>query len=122
MTGAAPVSHAMADFSLDASWQGLPEQVRVEAIRALVNWMGCAVGGATTVMAAAAAIGVVAMEPEGRTPVIGRSERVGLASSAMLACINSSAHTFDDTHLAFIAAAEHAKWGKIVRDAKITAD
>lgn len=102
MTGAAPVSHAMADFCLDASWQGLPEQVRVEAVRALVNWMACAVGGARTALAEAAARGVVAMEPEGRTPVIGRSERVGLASSAMLACINSSAHTFDDTHLATV--------------------
>lgn len=102
MTGAAPVSHAMAEFCLDASWQELPEQVRVEAVRALVNWTACAVGGARTALGDAAVKGVVAMEPEGRTPVIGRSERVGLANSAMLACIHSSAHTFDDTHLATI--------------------
>jgi 2-methylcitrate dehydratase PrpD len=92
----------MADFCLDASWQGLPERVKGETVRALVNWMACAVGGARTALADAAVRGVVAMEPEGATPVVGRSERVGLASSAMLACINSSAHTFDDTHLATI--------------------
>lgn len=102
MKPSAPVSHALAEFCLDASWQALPGQVKREAVRALVNWIACSVGGARTALADAAVKGIVAMEPDGRTPVIGRSERVGLASSAMLACIGSSAHTFDDTHLATI--------------------
>ncbi|MEP9379104.1 MmgE/PrpD family protein [Aquabacter sp. CN5-332] len=96
------VAHLMADFALEARWNTLPDEVRREAVRAWVNWVACAVGGASTPTLEAALRGVCAMGSAGASPLLGRSERVSLQDSALLNSLSTSAHTFDDTHLATI--------------------
>ncbi|MGP1615381.1 MAG: MmgE/PrpD family protein, partial [Pollutimonas bauzanensis] len=97
-----PVTHCMAGFAIDTSWDGLSERLRAESVRALMNWVACAVGGAGTPSMDAAVKGIMAMDGEGATPVLGRRERTGMSNAALLGCLSSSAHTFDDTHLATI--------------------
>ena len=62
LSGKVPaVSHELADFVLTATWDGLPQQVRRETLRAHLNWVACALGGARTVTADVAIRGIAAM-------------------------------------------------------------
>jgi 2-methylcitrate dehydratase PrpD len=91
------VTHALADFALATRWSELPGAVRAESVRAFVNWVGCAVGGSTTSTADAAVRG--APGTVGSACVLGRRERLAFPDAAVVDCVSSSAHTFDDTHL-----------------------
>ena len=98
-TGAPPVTRILAEFV--ASHPSLAWDASVEraAHRTLLNWAGCAVGAArhATVEAALAAVGE--LEPAARATVLGRAERVDVASAALLNGISSHTFDFDDTHL-----------------------
>jgi len=100
--GAAPVARTVAQFAGDLSWQALPGEVRRESVRAWLNWMGCAIGGAATPAMDAAVRATLAMGARGEVALPGRRERVGMQEAALLSCLASSAHTYDDTHLATI--------------------
>jgi 2-methylcitrate dehydratase PrpD len=93
------VTHQLADFALDTRWSALPSNVRAEALRALVNWLGCAVGGSNTPTADAAVRGLGALGRAPNASVLGRREQLDFVDAAVVDCISSSAHTFDDTHL-----------------------
>ena len=97
-----PVAEAMARFARTTGWDGLPAELRREAGRAWLNYVACATGGASTATASAAIRGIRSMNPAGSVPLLGRSERVGLADAALLGSLCASAHTFDDTHLSTI--------------------
>ncbi|MDO8597679.1 MAG: MmgE/PrpD family protein [Sulfuricaulis sp.] len=94
-----PVTHVLADFALRTSWTDLPERVRSEAVRALVNYVGCALGGSNTTTVEAAMRGIAGLAGCGSTPVFGRSERLDFVNAAVVNCLSSAAHTYDDTHL-----------------------
>ncbi len=93
------IARCLAHYTRDTQWTTLPEAVRRESQRAMLNWIACAVGGARTPSTDAAVIGAMALNPGGNTPMLGRSELTGIADAAMVMCLSSSAHTFDDTHL-----------------------
>ncbi|MCO6415105.1 MmgE/PrpD family protein [Siccirubricoccus sp. KC 17139] len=97
-----PALPSMAEFAAGARWETLPEAVQRESVRAWLNFVACATGGASTAIMHAAMRGVLAMAPQGPVPVFGRPERVSLADAALLNSMSTSAHTFDDTHLATI--------------------
>ncbi|MGB6105788.1 MAG: MmgE/PrpD family protein [Pusillimonas sp.] len=96
------VAREMAGFALGERWDRLPAAVQAEAVRAMLNWTACAVGGARTASMDAAMRGILAMTTSGATPVLGRPEKVSMPDAALLCCLSSSAYTFDDTHLATI--------------------
>ncbi len=79
----------------------LPDGVRHEGRRALVNWLGCALGGARH-PAMGIAVGATAPHSGGDATVLGRGERLGALDAAMANCLASSANAFDDTHLATV--------------------
>lgn len=97
-----PVTHALAEFALQARWDALPSPVRSATVRAFLNWVGCAVGGSNTVTAEAAVRGLQGLGRAGTASVLGRRERLDFVDTAVVDCISSAAHTFDDTHLATI--------------------
>jgi 2-methylcitrate dehydratase PrpD len=97
-----PVTHRMAEFVIDTTWETLPNAVRREATRAWMNWVACATGGASTPSMDAAVQGVLSMGANGDVPLLGRRERTSLSDAALLGSLSSSAHTYDDTHLATI--------------------
>ncbi len=92
----------MAQFVIDTNWETLPQPVQKEATRAWMNWVACATGGAATPSMDAAVMGVLSMGANGEVPLLGRRECVHLADAALLGSLSSSAHTYDDTHLATI--------------------
>jgi hypothetical protein len=99
---AAPVppdaTHRLAQFILATRYDDLPEAVRHEAKRTLLNWVGCAIGGSrdATVTNAIAALAPFIGAPQ--ASVLGRGERADALNAALLNGISSHVLDFDDTH------------------------
>lgn len=96
------ITEELADFALSASFGGLPPEVQRESVRATVNWVGCALGGAPTPTVAAAIRGLQSYTSPGQCRVLGRRERFDAPAAALVNCLSSAAHAYDDTHLATI--------------------
>jgi 2-methylcitrate dehydratase PrpD len=85
-------------FLAGSRWQDIPPEVRHEASRALLNCLGCALGGArhATVDRALAAIG--AFSGPAQASVLGRGERLDAPRAALVNGISAHVLDFDDTH------------------------
>jgi 2-methylcitrate dehydratase PrpD len=90
---------ALARFVAGADPRRLPGPVRHEAKRALVNFLGCAIGASRhdTVSRALAALSPFAGPPQ--ATLLGRSERLDCLHAALLNGMASHTFDFDDTHL-----------------------
>jgi 2-methylcitrate dehydratase PrpD len=64
-----------------------------------MNWLGCAIGAARHPTVEAALAAVQELAPSAQASVLGRGERVDIASAALLNGISSHTFDFDDTHL-----------------------
>jgi 2-methylcitrate dehydratase PrpD len=84
---------------VESHWDSIPAAVSHEAKRALLNWVGCALGGCRdeTVDTALAALAEFAGRPQ--ATILGRSERTDILSAAALNALSSNILDFDDTHL-----------------------
>ena len=96
---APPVTEILARFVADHPSRGWSDAVDREAHRTLLNWMGCAVGAAKHEAANAALAAVQTLQPAAQATVLGRVERVDIASAALINGITSHTFDFDDTHL-----------------------
>jgi 2-methylcitrate dehydratase PrpD len=98
-TGGSTVTRRLAAFVTESEWSSVPEAARKEATRSLVNWVGCALGGARheTIDCALAALSEFS-GPRAAT-VLGRTERLDLLHAALLNGMSSHVLDFDDTHL-----------------------
>ena len=99
---AGDVTRRLARYVVAARPEDLPDAVRKEARRTLVNWVGCAVGGSRheTVDIALAALSPFAGPPQ--ASVLGRRERLDILHAALVNGIGSHVHDYDDTHLATV--------------------
>ena len=98
MTQSPEVTRTLARYVVGSSYDDIPQNVRHEARRALLNWLGCAVGTAhhETIDRAVAALGPFAGSPQAQ--VLGRSERYDILTAAFLNGVSSHVLDFDDTH------------------------
>jgi 2-methylcitrate dehydratase PrpD len=77
----------------------VPPSVRHEALRAILNWIGCAVGASRHETVSSALRAVLPYASPARATILGRHERVDALHAAMLNGITSHTFDFDDTHL-----------------------
>ncbi len=93
------VTERLARFAVEHPSRGWSDAVEAEAHRTFANWVGCAIGpsGHDTVLAALRA--VQELQPSAQASLLGRSERVDVASAALINGISSHTWDFDDTHL-----------------------
>ncbi|WP_136063981.1 MmgE/PrpD family protein [Modicisalibacter radicis] len=93
------VTRALAEWIVACPSTAIPEEIRTEGVRTFVNWLGCAIGGATheTVDRALAAVAPFSGAPE--ASVLGRSERLDPLHAALINGISSHVLDYDDTHL-----------------------
>jgi 2-methylcitrate dehydratase PrpD len=98
-TQAPPITRMLAAFVAGHPSRGWSDAVDREAHRTFYNWLGCAIGAARHEAAEAALAAVQMLEPAAQASVLGRSERVDVASAALLNGISSHTFDFDDTHL-----------------------
>lgn len=92
-------TRTLARFVVESHWNGIPETVRHEAKRALLNWLGCALGGCRdeTVERTVATLRATSGPPA--ATLIGRPEKLDVLSAALVNAISSNILDFDDTHM-----------------------
>jgi 2-methylcitrate dehydratase PrpD len=96
---APPITQQLARFVATFPPRGWDDAVDHEAHRTLFNWLGCAIGGARHEAVNAVLAAVNALQPAAQATVLGRSDRVDMASAALVNGIASHVFDFDDTHL-----------------------
>jgi len=96
---APPVTRILAQFASGHPSRGWSDAVDREAHRTLLNWVGCAIGAARHPAVAAALAAIQELVPAPQASILGRNERVDMASAALLNGISSHTFDFDDTHL-----------------------
>ena len=96
------VTRAVARFVVASRHEDVPEPVYREAKRAVLNWLGCAVGASRHATVTRALEGLAPFFGPPQATVVGRGERVDILHAAMLNGIASHTFDFDDTHLATV--------------------
>jgi len=96
---APPVTQTLAKFVAEHPSRGWSDAIEHEAHRTFMNWVGCAVGAAQHETAQAALAAVQVLQPAPQATLLGRRERVDVASAALINGISSHTFDFDDTHL-----------------------
>lgn len=99
---APPITRVLAEFVAKHPARGWSDAVEREAHRTFLNWLGCAIGASQHPTLAAALAAVQELAPSSQAAILGRRERVDMASAALLNGIASHTFDFDDTHLATI--------------------
>lgn len=126
------VTEILARFAATHPSRGWSEAVEREAHRTFANWVGCAIGPSDHETMQAALAAVLELAPSAQASVLGRREKVDMASAALLNGISSHTFDFDDTHLktiihpagpvapALLALGEHLKvTGRELMDALV---
>ena len=93
------VTRILARYLVESRPEDVPTDVRSEAVRSFLNWLGCAVGGSVH---PTLDIALKALKPFVGAPqasVLGRSDRLDIFHAALLNGISSHVFDFDDTHL-----------------------
>jgi 2-methylcitrate dehydratase PrpD len=129
---APPVTRLLAEFVANHPSRGWSDAVDHEAHRTFLNWLGCAVGASNHEAALAALAAVRMLQPAPQASIVGRADKVDMASAALINGISSHTFDFDDTHLktiihpagpvasALLALAEHTgASGRTVIDALV---
>jgi 2-methylcitrate dehydratase PrpD len=92
------LTRKLARFIISARLEDMPEAVRHEAKRTLLNWVGCALGGSQHETVANAVAALSAFFGAGQATLFGRPERPDAVHAALLNGISSHVLDFDDTH------------------------
>jgi 2-methylcitrate dehydratase PrpD len=93
------VTRILARYLVGSRPDDVPAEVRGEAVRSFLNWLGCAVGGSAH---PTLDIALTALRPFVGAPqasVLGRADRMDIFHAALLNGISSHVFDFDDTHL-----------------------
>jgi len=90
-------TRTLASYIVTSRIESVPDDVRHEARRAIVNFMGCALGGSVDTAVDRA---IQAFEPFAGKPtasILGRSERTDPLHASLMNGISSHVYDFDDT-------------------------
>ena len=90
-------TRALASYVVDGRWADIPGDVQHEARRAILNYVGCALGGARD---QAVDLALRALAPFSGPPtagVLGREERLDPLHASLMNGISSHVYDYDDT-------------------------
>lgn len=92
------VTRTLAEFLVRSRWEDVPDRVRHEAKRSLLNIFGTALGGCRdgATERCLRVLSVFAGKPE--ASVIGRDERLDALSAAFVNAVSANVFDFDDNH------------------------
>jgi len=96
---APPVTRTLAKLVATHPSRGWSDAVDKEAHRTFLNWVGCAIGAAKHESVEAAIAAARMLQPAPQSSVLGRGEKLDMASAALANGISSHTFDFDDTHL-----------------------
>ena len=87
----------LASYVVKNRWEDLPEDVRHEAKRALINVIGCAIGGSPHPAVTAAIRALSPFSGERTASIVGRPERLDPLHASLMNGISSHVEDYDDT-------------------------
>src|SRR6476620_1007825 len=93
------VGERLGQFVQASSWHALPQAVRHEGKRSLLNFIGCAIGVAGAPPIETALRVLTRLSGAERVTVIGRTERLAPLGAAFINAIAGNLLDYDDTHL-----------------------
>jgi 2-methylcitrate dehydratase PrpD len=96
------VSETFARFVSETGWETLPQTVRHETKRALLNFIGCALAVADDEAIVAAVRVLSDYSGAARVGLIGRPERLDVMGASFVNAVAGNFLDFDDTHLATV--------------------
>lgn len=93
------ITRTLATFVVESRYADIPQKVRHEATRSVLNWLGCAVGGCRHETIDRALAALMPFSGPAQATVLGRGERLDIMHAALINGISSHVFDFDDTHL-----------------------
>jgi 2-methylcitrate dehydratase PrpD len=93
------VTRTLARYVVGARYEHLPEKVRREGVRTLLNYMGVAVGGSHHETVDRAVKAITPFSGPKQATLLGRRERLDIMNAAFLNGVSSHIFDYDDTHL-----------------------
>jgi 2-methylcitrate dehydratase PrpD len=93
------VTRILAEFVAGHPSRGWSDAVEHQALRTLLNWLGCAIGASHHDAAQAALAAQSMLRPAPQAAIFGRRERIDIAGAALVNGVSSHTFDFDDTHL-----------------------
>ncbi len=94
-----PLARELARYALGEKLTGIPAVAQHEAVRALLNWTGCAVGGSRHAAVERAIAALLPFSAGPHCSLLGRRERVDALHAALVNGMSAHVLDFDDTHL-----------------------
>lgn len=92
------VTRTLARYIVNSRYADIPDAVRHEAARALLNWAGCAIGSSHHETVECALAAVVEFSGPPQAGILGRRERLDILHAALINGISSHVLDYDDTH------------------------
>lgn len=92
-------TRALSQFVAESQWADIPQPIRHEGKRALLNWLGCALGGCRDETVERAIEAVVPFAGPATATLVGRRERFDPLNAALINGLSSNILDFDDTHM-----------------------
>ena len=92
-------TQTLARFVAESRWEDIPQVMRHEAKRALLNWMGCALGGCRDETVERTLAALNEFSGPRTASLIGRREKLDPLHAALINGIASNILDYDDTHL-----------------------
>jgi 2-methylcitrate dehydratase PrpD len=92
------VTRTLAQFVVASRFEDMPDNVVHEAKRALLHWIGCAVGGSHEQSVASALAALTQFSGPPQASVFGRSDRLDVLHAAFVNGVSTDVLSFSDTH------------------------
>jgi 2-methylcitrate dehydratase PrpD len=97
--GGVSAARALARYAVTQTPEDIPAAVRHEAARALLNWLGCAIGGSRHPAVDKSLAALAPFAAGGQCAILGRRERTDALNAALINGLAAHVLDFDDTHL-----------------------
>jgi 2-methylcitrate dehydratase PrpD len=89
----------LARFITDSRWSDIPQNIRHEAKRALLNGIGCAIGGCRDQTVERALAALTPFSGPGNATLLGLRQKLDILNAALVNGLSSNILDFDDTHM-----------------------
>ncbi|HTD90655.1 MAG TPA: MmgE/PrpD family protein [Burkholderiales bacterium] len=96
------ITRELARFAVNSTYDALPREVQHEGVRAFVNYVGCAAGGANEPVCLKMLETISEFNGKSDCVVIGSGVKLDALNAALLNSLSSAALSFNDTHYATV--------------------
>ncbi|HEY4264827.1 MAG TPA: MmgE/PrpD family protein [Micropepsaceae bacterium] len=93
------VTRTLARYVVNSKLGDIPDAVKREGVRSILNWLGCAVGAARHEAVECAMAALLPFAGPAQASILGREEKTDILNAALMNGITSHVFDFDDTHL-----------------------